>query len=48
MELAGADLEYVRGRGGVFDIVVDGKLKFSKAQTGRFPTEAEIAAIAKG
>jgi hypothetical protein len=32
----------------VFDIKVDGALKFSKAAAGRFPTEAEIDALAKG
>jgi len=29
--------------GGVFEITVDGKLRFSKKQAGRFPTEAELA-----
>jgi selT/selW/selH-like putative selenoprotein len=28
----------------VFEITVDGKLRFSKKQEGRFPTEAEVAA----
>jgi selT/selW/selH-like putative selenoprotein len=27
----------------VFEIVVDGRLRFSKKQTGRFPTEEEVA-----
>jgi hypothetical protein len=31
----------------VFDITVDGALKFSKAASGRFPTEAEIDALVK-
>jgi len=30
----------------VFEIAVDGVLKFSKHATGRFPTDAEIDAIA--
>jgi hypothetical protein len=30
----------------VFDIFVDGKLKFSKHALGRFPTEAEIDTLA--
>jgi selT/selW/selH-like putative selenoprotein len=38
----------VRSRGGVFEISVDGQLKFSKKQTGRFPTDAEIDALASG
>jgi hypothetical protein len=28
----------------VFDVVVDGRLVFSKRQTGRFPTDAEVLA----
>jgi selT/selW/selH-like putative selenoprotein len=38
----------VRSRGGAFEISVDGQLKFSKKQTGRFPTDAEIDALASG
>jgi selenoprotein W-related protein len=30
------------GGGGVFDVVVDGELVFSKHHTGRFPEEWEI------
>jgi selT/selW/selH-like putative selenoprotein len=40
----GADVELVPGVAGVFDITVDGKLKFSKKQTGRFPTDDEVLA----
>jgi hypothetical protein len=32
----------------VFEITVDGALKFSKAKLGRFPTDAEVEDIAKG
>ena len=32
----------VPGKGGVFDVVVDGKLIYSKHQTGRFPEHAEV------
>jgi hypothetical protein len=31
----------------VFEIAIDGTPRFSKAQTGRFPTDAEIEALAK-
>jgi selT/selW/selH-like putative selenoprotein len=34
----------VRGDSGVFDVSADGALVFSKKQTGRFPTEAEVLA----
>ena len=35
----------MKGSGGVFEIAVDGKLKFSKKQLGRFPTDDEVAAL---
>jgi selT/selW/selH-like putative selenoprotein len=47
-ERAGTEVDLVRGTGGVFEITVDGALKFSKKATGRFPTDAEIDALAKG
>jgi selT/selW/selH-like putative selenoprotein len=37
----------VRSSGGVFEIAVNGQLRFSKKATGRFPTDAEIEALAK-
>ena len=33
----------IPGRKGIFDVVVDGKLVFSKYELGRFPQEGEIA-----
>ena len=44
-ERYGAEVELVPGVGGVFEITVDGRLAFSKKQTGRFPTDEEIAAV---
>ncbi len=32
----------VKGKDGVFDVTVDGKLIFSKHSVGRFPSEDEI------
>ena len=43
-EKYGADVELIPGVGGVFEITVDGQLKFSKKQTGRFPTDEEVLA----
>jgi selenoprotein W-related protein len=43
----GAEIAYVRSSGGVFEITIDGELKFSKKQLGRFPTDQEIEALAK-
>jgi selenoprotein W-related protein len=35
----------IKGSGGIFDVVVDGRKLFSKHQTGRFPEPGEIAAL---
>ena len=43
-EKYGAEVELVPGVAGVFDITVDGVLRYSKKQTGRFPTDEEIVA----
>ena len=40
----GADVSLRRSGGGVFEITVDGRLRFSKKATGRFPTENEVIA----
>jgi selT/selW/selH-like putative selenoprotein len=37
----------VKGSGGVFEISVDGALKFSKKQLGRFPTDDEVTALGR-
>jgi hypothetical protein len=37
----------VRSGGGVFEITVDGQLKFSKKALHRFPTDDEIDALAQ-
>lgn len=34
--------ELIEGAGGVFDVSVDAKLIYSKAETGRFPEHQEI------
>jgi len=32
----------IKGKGGVFDVVVDGRLVFSKHQLHRFPDPGEV------
>jgi selenoprotein W-related protein len=32
----------IAGRGGIFDVELDGKLIFSKHEAGRFPEDSEI------
>jgi selT/selW/selH-like putative selenoprotein len=46
-EVSDTEIAYERSGGGVFEITVDGELKFSKKALGRFPTDEEIDAIAK-
>jgi selenoprotein W-related protein len=36
------DIELIKSSGGVFEVVKDGKLIFSKKAKGRFPDENEI------
>jgi selenoprotein W-related protein len=38
----GVQATLVAGSGGVFDVLVDGRLVYSKDQTGRFPDPGEI------
>jgi selenoprotein W-related protein len=40
----GVEAELIRGTNGVFDIVVDDRLIFSKHQSGRFPNDGEVEA----
>ncbi|MFN0159935.1 MAG: Rdx family protein [Burkholderiales bacterium] len=44
-ELGAADVELRPGRPGQFDIEVNGELRYSRAKTRGFPTEAEVAGI---
>jgi len=48
MERGAEEVELVKGFAGVFEITVDGQLKFSKKQLGRFPEDAEIDALIGG
>jgi len=38
----GFEVELIRSSGGVFEVVVDGDLIYSKKQTGEFPDEMKI------
>ena len=37
----GVEPELIEGGGGIFDVTVDGKLVYSKHETGRFPDPGE-------
>ena len=39
-----AEITLTKGVGGVFDIVIDGRKAYSKHDTGRFPSDAEVMA----
>jgi selenoprotein W-related protein len=41
----GAQTELIRGTNGVFDVVVDGELVFSKQAVGRFPADGEVETL---
>jgi predicted Rdx family selenoprotein len=41
----GVEPELVVGEKGIFDVVVDGRLAFSKYQTGRFPNPGEVPGL---
>lgn len=38
----GVEAELIKGSGGVFEVVADGKLIYSKKETGRFPEHQEV------
>jgi len=38
----GVTAEYIKSGGGLFEVVKDGRLIFSKKAAGRFPTHEEI------
>mgnify|MGYP006178451329 CR=1 len=42
------EFELVEGSGGVFEIEVEGELKFSKKALRRFPSDAELNRLAAG
>ena len=37
------EAKLVPGSNGIFDVIVDGKLVFSKSRTGRFPNSGEVS-----
>jgi selT/selW/selH-like putative selenoprotein len=43
----GVESKKVKGSGGVFDVVVDGRKIFSKHEVYRFPNPGEIAELLK-
>jgi len=43
----GIDAKLIEGSKGIFDVKVDGKLVYSKFQTGRFPAPNEVSKLLK-
>lgn len=44
----GVEAELVEGRGGVFDVTVDGRVVYSKDNTHRFPDDGEVLGLVRG
>ncbi len=44
----GLDAKLIAGKGGVFDVIADGRLIFSKFRTGHFPDPGEVTKKLKG
>jgi predicted Rdx family selenoprotein len=38
-------VEITPGKSGQFDVVIDGRLAYSRYATGRFPSESDLAAL---
>ena len=47
-KLTGSEAILIKGANGIFDVIVDGTLLFSKGDVGRFPEPGEIAAMLPG
>jgi len=45
LQAFGAQTELIRGTNGVFDVVVDGALVFSKQAVRRFPADGEVETL---
>jgi len=43
----GIEVELIKGSNGVFDVVADDNLIFSKHEVGRFPDEEEVINLLK-
>ena len=46
VEKYGAEVALIKGGAGVFEIIVDGRIAFSKKELGRFPTDEEVETVA--
>lgn len=44
-QACGHEPTLIAGNGGIFDVSIDGKIIFSKAETRRFPEPGEIATL---
>jgi selenoprotein W-related protein len=42
-----ASLTLIPGDGGIFDVIVDGELIYSKEETGRHAEDGEVAALVR-
>jgi len=40
-----SEIDLQTGKSGQFDVLIDGTLKYSRYQTGRFPSDADVDAL---
>jgi len=45
LNAAGFEADALPGSKGQYDVIADGRLVFSKAETGRFPEPGEVRAV---
>jgi selT/selW/selH-like putative selenoprotein len=45
LNAAGFEAEALPGSKGQYDVIADGRLVFSKAETGRFPEPGEVRSV---
>lgn len=46
-ERVGVRAELIEGDDGIFDVAVDGHVVYSRADTGKFPSDREIAKLVR-
>ena len=46
-KFSGVETKLISSGGGVYEIILDGELIFSKKTLGRFPDDGEVAALIK-
>jgi selenoprotein W-related protein len=48
LEQTGIEPELIAGDHGVFDVLVDGELVYSKSESGEFPADEQVVQLIRG